>query len=254
VEEKTNAEYINLVEASKLCSYSEPYLRLRARQGKLKSIKLGKKWMTTELWIKDYVKRTKEWNEKIAAKKAQVKEIKATTKEPEIKGMKEEREIKAEEAPVEKREIVQEAQSGQIDEPEVLTINEKPADQIRDKIKEKTWNEPRLIDRNPVPDFALVIGSALMFTLAIFFAVSSGSNPYAPLNPSKDLLGSGQAAAKKGVDDAVLKELSSDLPMPKCYCQNRESLQEGDADKKEGFLTRVARGVAERDFNVFWPW
>jgi hypothetical protein len=248
VEEKTNVEYISLFEASKLCSYSEPYLRLRARQGKLKSIKLGKKWMTTDLWIKDYVKRTKEWNEKIAAKKAQVKEIEKMAEESEIKG------IKAEEIRVEKEDVVREAQSGQTEEPEVPTINEKPADQIRGRIKEKIWNEPRLIDRNLIPDFVLVIGSALMFAAAIFFAVSSGNNFYSPLNPSKDFLGSGQAAAKKGVDNVVLKEFSKDLPMPKCYCQNREDLQEGDANKKEGFFTRAARGFAERDFNFFWPW
>lgn len=254
MEEKTNAEYISLFEASKLCSYSEPYLRLRARQGKLKSIKLGKKWMTTELWIKDYVKRTKDWNDKIAAKKTQVKEIEAIAKKPELKEMKEETEIKAEEIPARKEETIQEAQSVQIDEPEILTINEKPADQIRNKIKERTWNEPRLIDKNPVPDFALVIGSALMFALAIFFAVSSGNSSYAPLNPSKDLLGAGQAAAKKGVDDAVAKELSSDLLMPKCYCQNKEILQEGDGGERKGFLTRVVKGVGEGDFNIFWPW
>jgi hypothetical protein len=63
-------EYISLFEAAKLCSYSEPYLRLRARAGKLKSIKLGKKWMTTSAWIKDYEARVAEWREANEARKA----------------------------------------------------------------------------------------------------------------------------------------------------------------------------------------
>jgi len=62
--------YITLFEAAKLCSYSEPYLRLRARQGKLKSIKLGKKWMTTADWIGDYEKRVAEWRETSEAKRS----------------------------------------------------------------------------------------------------------------------------------------------------------------------------------------
>jgi len=40
--ENQNQNYISLAQAAKMCSYSEHYLRLRARQGKLKSIKLGK--------------------------------------------------------------------------------------------------------------------------------------------------------------------------------------------------------------------
>ncbi len=61
--------YITLFEAAKLCSYSEPYLRLRARQGKLKSIKLGKKWMTRAVWIDEYAACVRQWNEKTAGKK-----------------------------------------------------------------------------------------------------------------------------------------------------------------------------------------
>ena len=61
--------YITLFEAAKLCSYSEPYLRLRARQGKFKSIKLGKKWMTTAAWVADYEKRVAVWKETSEARK-----------------------------------------------------------------------------------------------------------------------------------------------------------------------------------------
>jgi hypothetical protein len=65
----SDKNYISLFEASKLCSYSEPYLRLRARAGKLKSIKLGKKWMTTSAWLDDYAARVQEWRETAQAKK-----------------------------------------------------------------------------------------------------------------------------------------------------------------------------------------
>jgi len=71
MEEKNKQQkYISLADAAKLCSYSEPYLRLRARQGKLKSIKLGKKWMTTATWIDDYDARVQEWRRIMDAKKA----------------------------------------------------------------------------------------------------------------------------------------------------------------------------------------
>lgn len=69
MEENTKQNYISLTEAAKLCSYSEPYLRLRARGGKLKSIKLGKKWMTTAAWLDDYAARIQEWRELSEAKK-----------------------------------------------------------------------------------------------------------------------------------------------------------------------------------------
>lgn len=69
MEENVKKNYISLFEAAKLCSYSEPYLRLRARQGKLKSIKLGKKWMTTAAWIDDYDLRVQAWRESSEAKR-----------------------------------------------------------------------------------------------------------------------------------------------------------------------------------------
>ena len=70
MEENKKQNYISLAGAAKLCSYSEPYLRLRARQGKLKSIKLGKKWMTTAAWLDDYQARAQEWREAAEAKRA----------------------------------------------------------------------------------------------------------------------------------------------------------------------------------------
>jgi len=70
MEENENRNYISLAEAAKLCSYSEHYLRLRSRQGKLKSIKLGKKWMTTRAWLDDYQQQVGDWRAAAEKKKA----------------------------------------------------------------------------------------------------------------------------------------------------------------------------------------
>lgn len=64
-----NPNYISLFDAAKFCSYSETYLRLRARQGKLKSIKLGKKWMTTREWLDDYEAGVAAWRAAAESKK-----------------------------------------------------------------------------------------------------------------------------------------------------------------------------------------
>ena len=47
--------YISLKEATKYCNYSQDYLKLRARQGKLKAIKIGRNWATTKGWLQDYL-------------------------------------------------------------------------------------------------------------------------------------------------------------------------------------------------------
>jgi len=52
-------KYISLQEASKLCPYSQEYLSLRARQGKLKAIKLGRNWVTTQEWLKEYIEEVR---------------------------------------------------------------------------------------------------------------------------------------------------------------------------------------------------
>jgi len=215
VEEKINEGYISLLEASKLCSYSEPYLRLRARQGKLKSIKFGKKWMTTELWIEDYIQRTKEWNDKIAANKTAVKETPA------------------------KQEITPEvSRSAQTSGSEVMAVGEPSPDLTKAKVRKRIWDEPGSSDRNSIPDFALVLGSALMFTLAIFFAISSGNNPDTSLNPVGDF---GQAAAKNSVETPGARVMSYDLPMPGCFCQANGASKESSAS-------------VGNFFKLFWPW
>jgi len=47
--------YISLQEATQYCGYTQEYLSLRARQGKLKAIKFGRNWVTKREWLKEYL-------------------------------------------------------------------------------------------------------------------------------------------------------------------------------------------------------
>ncbi len=59
---KYKSEYLSLAEAARCCKYSQEYLSLRARHGKLKSIKLGRNWVTTREWLDEYVKNSDSFN------------------------------------------------------------------------------------------------------------------------------------------------------------------------------------------------
>lgn len=59
---KEEPKYISLQEATKYCPYSQDYLSLRARQGKLQAIKIGRNWITTKEWIEEYLKKVEEYN------------------------------------------------------------------------------------------------------------------------------------------------------------------------------------------------
>ena len=61
--------YISLQEATKFCEYTQEYLSLRARQGKLKSVKFGRNWVTKREWLEEYLKKVEEYNNQIAIKK-----------------------------------------------------------------------------------------------------------------------------------------------------------------------------------------
>jgi len=60
--------YISLQEATKFCEYTQEYLSLRARQGKLKSVKFGRNWVTKREWLEEYLKKVEEYNNQIAIK------------------------------------------------------------------------------------------------------------------------------------------------------------------------------------------
>ncbi|PIZ70495.1 MAG: hypothetical protein COY11_02545, partial [Candidatus Portnoybacteria bacterium CG_4_10_14_0_2_um_filter_44_20] len=55
IDKSTSTKYISLTEASELCSHSQEYLSLRARQGKLRAVKLGRNWVTTKEWLSEYL-------------------------------------------------------------------------------------------------------------------------------------------------------------------------------------------------------
>ncbi|MGB0757446.1 MAG: beta strand repeat-containing protein, partial [Patescibacteria group bacterium] len=51
-------EFISLADAAKFCAYSQDYLSLRARQGKLRAEKHGRNWVTTKEWLWEYLDST----------------------------------------------------------------------------------------------------------------------------------------------------------------------------------------------------
>ncbi len=57
----THEKLISLKEAAELCEYSQEYLSLRSRQGKLKAKKIGRTWMTTKSLLDEYINSTKEY-------------------------------------------------------------------------------------------------------------------------------------------------------------------------------------------------
>ncbi len=54
--------YMSLQEATEYCDYSQEYLSLRARQGKLKSVKFGRNWVTKKEWLDEYLQKVEEYN------------------------------------------------------------------------------------------------------------------------------------------------------------------------------------------------
>ena len=51
-----NGKYISLKEAAKAYGCTSRHLNLMARQGKLKATKIGRNWVTTFKWLKEYSK------------------------------------------------------------------------------------------------------------------------------------------------------------------------------------------------------
>lgn len=64
-EKENTKEFISLKEAEEFCNYSADYLRLRARQEKLRAKKMGRMWVTTQEWVEEYEKdMEKYWESK----------------------------------------------------------------------------------------------------------------------------------------------------------------------------------------------
>ena len=55
-ETENKDQFVPLQEATKYCNYSQEYLALRARQGKLKATKIGRNWVTKKEWLEEYLK------------------------------------------------------------------------------------------------------------------------------------------------------------------------------------------------------
>lgn len=52
------SQFISLAAAAKMTNYSQDYISLLCRQGKLKAEKLGRNWVTTKEWVYEYVDKT----------------------------------------------------------------------------------------------------------------------------------------------------------------------------------------------------
>lgn len=59
--EKNQHSLISLKKAEKYCDYSADYLKLRARQGKLKARKVGRIWKTRKDWVREYEEKMEEY-------------------------------------------------------------------------------------------------------------------------------------------------------------------------------------------------
>jgi len=51
-------KFISLAAAAKMTNYSQDYISLLCRQGKLKAQKLGRNWVTTKEWVYEYIDKT----------------------------------------------------------------------------------------------------------------------------------------------------------------------------------------------------
>lgn len=56
-------EYMSLQKAASSCLYSQEYLSLRARQKKLKAVKIGRNWSTTKEWLDEYIDKSEAYKE-----------------------------------------------------------------------------------------------------------------------------------------------------------------------------------------------
>ncbi len=75
-EDNHSQSYLSLTEATELCHYSQEYLSLRARQGKLKALKFGRDWVTKEEWLQEYFQRVEDYNTQIKKAKSAKKSVK----------------------------------------------------------------------------------------------------------------------------------------------------------------------------------
>jgi len=56
--EDKEIKYISLSKAAKMTDYSQEYISLLCRTKKMKGVKLGRNWVTTADWVREYIDRT----------------------------------------------------------------------------------------------------------------------------------------------------------------------------------------------------
>ncbi len=59
IDSKFDSDYMSLSEAAKKCRYSQEYLSLLARRGRLEAIKFGRSWMISKKALNEYTKSVK---------------------------------------------------------------------------------------------------------------------------------------------------------------------------------------------------
>jgi excisionase family DNA binding protein len=59
IDKKFDSDYMTLAKAAELCDYSQEYLSLLARKGRLEAIKYGRNWMISKTALNDYLKSVK---------------------------------------------------------------------------------------------------------------------------------------------------------------------------------------------------
>jgi len=75
-EEIKNDNYISLSEAAtNYTEHSQEYLSLRARQGKLKAVKIGRNWLTKKEWIDEYKARVNRNEQELGNEPAPIKAV-----------------------------------------------------------------------------------------------------------------------------------------------------------------------------------
>ena len=75
-------DYLSLEEATKFCNYSQEYLSLRARQGKLKALKFSNSWVTKKEWLKDYQEGVASYNNQIKIKQLKKRAVRVRPAPP----------------------------------------------------------------------------------------------------------------------------------------------------------------------------
>ncbi|MBU1045568.1 hypothetical protein KJ616_00405, partial [Patescibacteria group bacterium] len=66
--QKDQGEYISLAQVARESPYSQEYLSLRARQGKLKAVKLGRNWATKREWLEEYLVTAQDYRQELNRK------------------------------------------------------------------------------------------------------------------------------------------------------------------------------------------